>query len=227
LLPRFLPFGDGIRPSSVGIRRGPQIHRSSGCEAPADGGRDYAAAALKDFEVQLSADCGLRLLREPDAEELYALIAENRGYLAEWMPWPAAQTLEGTEQFIRLALRQRADDNGFQAAILLEGAIAGVSGFHAVDWANRTTSIGYWLAEPHQGRGIMTGAVRALTEHAFGAWKLERVEIRAAPGNTRSRAIPERLGFTEEGTLRAVERVGDRQLDNVVYSMLASEWRNE
>jgi ribosomal-protein-serine acetyltransferase len=143
------------------------------------------------------------------------------------MPWPATQTLEGTEQFIRLARRQRADDNGFQAAILLEGAIAGVAGFHAIDWANRTTSIGYWLAQPHQGRGIMTDVVRALTEHAFGAWKLERVEIRAAPGNRRSRAIPERLGFTEEGTLRAVERVGDRQLDNVVYSMLASEWSSE
>jgi ribosomal-protein-serine acetyltransferase len=187
----------------------------------------YAAAALKDFEVQLSAGCGLRLLRERDAEELYALIAENRDYLAEWMPWPAAQTLEGTLQFIRLARRQRADDNGFQAAITVEGEITGVAGFHGVDWANRTTSIGYWLAESHQGRGIMTGAVSALVDHAFGVWKLERVEIRAAPGNRRSRAIPERLGFTEEGTLRGVERVGDRQLDNVVYSMLASEWRSK
>jgi L-amino acid N-acyltransferase YncA len=43
-----------------------------------------------------------------------------------------------------------------------------------------------------------------------------RVEIRAAPANARSRAIPERPGFTQEGTLRQVERVGDRYLDNVV-----------
>jgi hypothetical protein len=43
-----------------------------------------------------------------------------------------------------------------------------------------------------------------------------RVEIRAAPANARSRAIPERLGFTQEGTLRQVERGGDRYLDNVV-----------
>jgi ribosomal-protein-serine acetyltransferase len=140
------------------------------------------------------------------------------------MPWPADQTLEGTLQFIRLARRQFADSNGFQAAIERDGEIVGVVGYHAVDWANRTTSIGYWLAAERQGNGIMTGAVRALVDHAFSIWKLNRVEIRAAPGNARSRAIPERLGFTEEGTLRGVERVGDRQLDNVVYSVLASEW---
>lgn len=183
------------------------------------------ARLLRDFDQQLSDHVGLRLLRERDADELYALIEDNREYLAEWMPWPAAQTLEGTQQFIRLTRRQRADDNGFQASIVIDGTIVGVAGFHAVDWANRTTSIGYWLGEAYQGRGTMTDAVRALVDHAFNAWKLERVEIRAAPGNTRSRAIPERLGFTEEGTLRAAERVGDRQLDNVVYSVLASEWR--
>jgi hypothetical protein len=52
-----------------------------------------------------------------------------------------------------------------------------------------------------------------------------RVEIRAAPENARSRAIPERLGFTQEGTLRQVECVGDRYLDNVVYAMLAEDWK--
>jgi ribosomal-protein-serine acetyltransferase len=53
-----------------------------------------------------------------------------------------------------------------------------------------------------------------------------RVEVRAAPENARSRAIPERLSFTQEGTLRQVERVGDRYLDNVIYAMLAEDWRD-
>jgi len=50
------------------------------------------------------------------------------------------------------------------------------------------------------------------------------VEIRAATGNRRSRAIPERLGFAAEGTLRAAERLGERRLDHVVYAMLAPAW---
>ena len=56
--------------------------------------------------------------------------------------------------------------------------------------------------------------------------ELNRVEIRAAPENRRSRAIPERLGFQREGVLRETERVGDRYLDEVVYGMIASDWQN-
>jgi len=66
-------------------------------------------------------------------------------------------------------------------------------------------------------------AVRALVDHAFGTWRLHRVEIRAAVDNTRSRAIPERLAFTQEGVAREAEQVGGRYVDQVVYSTLASE----
>jgi ribosomal-protein-serine acetyltransferase len=57
-------------------------------------------------------------------------------------------------------------------------------------------------------------------------WKLNRVEIRAAVANERSRAIPRRLGFTEEGVLRQAERVGDRFVDHVLYAMLAEDWQS-
>jgi hypothetical protein len=58
--------------------------------------------------------------------------------------------------------------------------------------------------------------VRGLTDHALTVWRLNRVEIRAAVENRRSRAIPERFGFHQEGTLREAERMGDRYLDCVV-----------
>jgi ribosomal-protein-serine acetyltransferase len=71
---------------------------------------------------------------------------------------------------------------------------------------------------------MITRVVRALVEHALLGWGLNRVEIRAAPENRRSRAVPERLGFRQEGVLREAERVGDRYLDSVVYGVLASAW---
>lgn len=70
----------------------------------------------------------------------------------------------------------------------------------------------------------MTDAARALTHHALSTWELNRVGIWAAPGNRPSRAIPERLGFREEGTLRQAQRIGERYSDVVVYSMLAEDW---
>ncbi len=137
----------------------------------------------------------LRLLEESDAPELYALIDADREHLRRWLPWAGAQDLEGTREFIRLTRRQLADETGVTFAVECDGAIAGVVGVEPLDWTHRSTSIGYWLGERYQGRGLITNAVRAVVEHAVSVWELNRIEIRAAVGNARSRAIPERLGF--------------------------------
>jgi ribosomal-protein-serine acetyltransferase len=169
----------------------------------------------------------LRLLKESDAQALHALIDANRAYLARWTPWAQEQTPVQTIDFIRATRRQVRNNDGFQVAILDEQRIVGVVGFLGVDWVNRATSIGYWLAETGQGRGTMTQAVQSLVGHALEGWRLNRVEIRAGVENLRSRAIPERLGFEQEGTLRQAARLGDRYLDHVVYAMLACDWPPE
>jgi len=167
---------------------------------------------------------GVRPLEATDAAELHDLVEANREHLARWMPWAAGQDLAGTERFLAEAGEQLARDDGFQAKIAPAGEIVGVAGFHSVDWINRHTSIGYWLAEDAQGRGTMTAVVRALLDRAFYDWELHRVEIHCAPENHRSRAIPKRLGFREEARLRETERVEGRYLDSVVYGLLEEEW---
>jgi ribosomal-protein-serine acetyltransferase len=179
----------------------------------------------REAQMQIPKTSNLRLLDEGDAAELHALIDANRAYLARWLPWAEEQTPDDTMSFIRKTREQLAGNDGFQAAVISGEGIVGVIGYHGVSWANRSTSIGYWLAEEQQGRGTMTAAVRTLVDHALSTWRLNRVEIRAAVENRRSRAIPERLGFRQEGMLRDVERVGDRYLDCVLYSMLAADWR--
>jgi ribosomal-protein-serine acetyltransferase len=171
----------------------------------------------------LSDDLQLRVLEESDAEELYGVVDQNRAYLAEWLPWPATQTLEGTLEFIKKTRNQLEANDGFQTAIVLDRRIVGSVGFVGIRWEARATGIGYWLAEEHQGRGLMTRAVGALTDHAFDELDLNRVEIQVASDNRRSRGVPERLGFTVEGVLRDYERVGDRYLDIIVYGRLARE----
>jgi ribosomal-protein-serine acetyltransferase len=177
------------------------------------------------FECALRGGVCLRVLEESDASELYALVDTNRAHIGEWMAWVSAtRSRDDILAFLRTTRKQLAANNGFQCAILADDTIIGVVGFHAVDWTNGSTSIGYWLAENRQGRGTMTDAVRALTDHAFRELRLNRVEIRVAVKNLRSRAIPERLGFEREGVLREAERLGERFNDLVVYSMLAKDW---
>ena len=89
---------------------------------------------------------------------------------------------------------------------------------------NRSTSIGYWLAEGYQGKGIMIKSCRSLIDYAFGNLGLNRVEIRCAVENSRSRAIPKNLGFTKEGIIRDAEWLYDHYVDHVVYGMLSEEW---
>jgi ribosomal-protein-serine acetyltransferase len=176
------------------------------------------------LEGVLFDNVSLRQLEEGDAGELYALIDRNRAYLARWLPWAQAETRADVDQFIASTVRQFALGDGIQTAIMVDGSIAGSIGVHGVSWLHASTSVGYWLAEVHQGRGIMTRAVAAYLDHAFGTWHLHRLELRAATANARSRAVAERLGFTLEGVLRSAERVGDQAHDLVVYSMLAPEW---
>ncbi|HZE06370.1 MAG TPA: GNAT family N-acetyltransferase [Solirubrobacteraceae bacterium] len=167
----------------------------------------------------------LRLLEETDAEELHALIEANRAQLARWLPWAEGQGFEDTLDFIRNTRSQASDNDGFQTAIVRSGDIVGMVGYPGVDWANRSTRVGYWLDDGHQGRGIVTAAVRVLVDHALTVWQLNRVEIHASVENRRSRAIPERLGFREEGTLWQYQLVNGRYLDCVVYATLAADDR--
>jgi len=166
----------------------------------------------------------LRLIEERDADEIHALVDRDRNYLARWLPFAAGATRATGLEFIRSSRKQHAENNGFQTVITVDGAIVGMIGMHAISWPNLSTSIGYWLGESMQGRGIMTSAVSAYLDHSFRELGLHRLELRAAVDNARSRAIPERLGFTNEGVARGAERVGVRTLDLVVYSILSHEW---
>jgi ribosomal-protein-serine acetyltransferase len=165
----------------------------------------------------------LRVLSEQDGDDLHALIERNRGELGRWMSW-AEQTRAQTLDFVRRALASEADNGALQRAIVADRRIVGIVGLPAIDWANRSSEIGYWLDERERGKGTMTAAVAALAGHAFAALALNRLEIRTDIANARSRAVAERLGFQYEGTLRQSYRVSDeRYSDDAVYSLLASD----
>ena len=160
-----------------------------------------------------------------DADELFRVTDDNRDYLRQWLPWlESIKRVEDTRAFIRAAQAQSAQNNGTQLAIRLHHTIVGIVGHHQIDWRNRITSLGYWVDEAHQGRGVVTAACRALVSHAFDDARLNRVEIRCAVGNQKSRAIPQRLGFRQEGLLRDAEWLYDHFVDHIVYAMLARGW---
>lgn len=177
------------------------------------------------FAHRISDDIELRLFMQQDAELLLSLINANRGYLRRWMPWVDNTTdVDHLRTFIRDGLKQHADNAGFQAGIWYGGTLVGLVGMLPIDWPNHRVEIGYWLGEAYQGRGIITKACTALLGIIFTTYKLHRVEIRALAGNTRSRAVAERLGFHLDGILRQTEWWLNQFHDVALYSLLHDEW---
>lgn len=177
------------------------------------------------FKLRIGEKHELELMADGHAEELFELTEKNREYLRQWLPWlDSNKYLQNTIDFIKYSRRQYKENSSMQMCIRYDAQLAGVIGFHKVDWLNHSTGIGYWLSRDRQGKGIMTASCVCLLDYAFGQLGLNRVEIRCATGNNRSRAIPERLGFVAEGTVRQAEWLYDHYVDHVVYSMLREEW---
>ena len=177
------------------------------------------------FQIAIDEKLYLRLLTVQDAEDLFQVTDANRAHLKEWLPFlDFTQKVEDSKSFIENSLAQFAANNGFQTGIYYENQLVGMIGLHKVDWTNRATSIGYWLAKDVNGKGIMTKATRAVLTYVFEYLKLERVDIRAATDNVKSRAIPERLGFVHEGTIRQAEWLYDHFVNHELYAMVRADY---
>ncbi|MGE8206873.1 GNAT family N-acetyltransferase [Heyndrickxia sp. NPDC080065] len=178
------------------------------------------------FIYKIDEELALKLIELRDANRVFELTNQSRSYLREWLPWlDSTIKLEDTQNFISGCLNGYAANRSMTTVILYNGEIVGTAGFNQINWSNKTAQIGYWLGEGYQGKGIMTKAARALIDYAFNELKLNKIEIRAASENKKSRLIPERLGFVNEGCIRQAEWLYDHYVDHVVYGMLAEEWK--
>ena len=90
--------------------------------------------------------------------------------------------------------------------------------------------IGYWIRASRVGEGLCTEATAALTRVGFEVCEIERIEIRVDPANEASLAIPRKLGFVEEGTMRGVFHDSGgtpRASDAVVFALLRGEFQRD
>lgn len=151
----------------------------------------------------------LRCPQPGDGAQLNAAVCESLSALRPWMPWAReAPTLQDSEVHVRRAqanFRLR-DDLVF---LIFErqpdgspGLLVGACGLHRMDWSVRRFEIGYWRRTGHGGKGVITGAVKALTRLCFDTLAAQRVEIRMDATNGASRRVAERADFTLEGVLR-------------------------
>ncbi|MGW2212588.1 GNAT family N-acetyltransferase [Streptomyces sp. NPDC001781] len=175
-----------------------------------------------DPVVLTTARLLLRAVRPEDAEAVFA--AAQDPAIQRWISsFPSPYRREDAETFVGgTAPGGWADDSMYTfGAFLPSGELTGM---HSLSLRGPGHGeLGYWAAREHRGRGYVTEAASAVARWAFSALSVDRLEWRAEVGNSASRAVAERLGFTVEGVLRA--GVGSRGVrrDSWVGSLLPSD----
>lgn len=181
---------------------------------------------MKARDLRIENDLELKIVDEKYAGEVFKVVSENFEYLNRWLPWVDENyTARTTADVFRHTLNLINSGNGASYSIFLSGKLIGGIGLNNFDTINKSAEIGYWLAADQQGIGIITKSCRALLDFGFGELDFNRISIRCASGNIKSRAIPERLGFKKEGVVREAEFLHGTFVDLVLYSMLKREWR--
>ncbi len=174
--------------------------------------------------IRVSTTIRLEKINLSMAQVIFDTVVRDKKYLKTWLPFVEyTQQLEDTKLFIQSVSD---DDNSRKKAIYsiwVNEEFAGLIGFNDIDWANKKTELGYWLAEKMQGKGIITLCAQKLIRYAFQKLKLNRIQIKVAVGNEKSAAIPKRLGFYFEGIERNGELIENKFHDLEIYSLIRND----
>jgi len=174
--------------------------------------------------IRVNSKITLEALKLSMTDVIFEAIDRDRDFLNQWLPFvDYTQNASDTENFIKSVLNQPGRKRDEAYSIWYKQEFAGLIGFKETDWINRKTELGYWLTERMQGKGIVTACMEKLIRFAFQKLNMNRVQVKVAVGNSKSAAIPRKLGFSFEGIERHGEHHKNKYLDLEVYSLLSSD----
>ncbi|WEZ70030.1 GNAT family N-acetyltransferase [Bacillus altitudinis] len=182
---------------------------------------------LLDIPLQLETE--RLILRAPhqtgDGKIVNQAIKDSFSELKAWLPFAQKlPTAEETEINLRNAHINFLKRDSFRFLIFDKNSnhFIGTTSLQRIDWTIPKCEIGYWVNTKFSGNGYMTEAVEKLADFGLNNIKFRRIEIRCESTNLKSRAIPEKLGFVFEGTLRNddLSADGNKLTDTCFYSII-------
>ena len=163
-----------------------------------------------------------------DFEAWAALRERSREFLVPWEPtWPADDL---TRASFRRRLRRHSEeidrDEAYPFFLFRQAddvLIGGLTLGQVRRGVAQAATLGYWMGEPHAGKGYMSRAVRAAIGFAFATLRLHRVEAACLPHNAASVQLLEGVGFVREGYARAYLRINGAWQDHLLFALVETD----
>lgn len=181
-----------------------------------------------DWRVTLPVLAGksvtLRELRPEDAPSLFAMLSNDR---ANKFVSPPPSTIDGFERFITWAAQERAQGRYVCYGIVPDGMTTAIGVFqmHALDPMFEVAEWGFAMGSGFWGTGVFAECAELMLTFAFDVVGVHRLEARAAINNGRGNGALRKVGATQEGVLRRSFHRGGDFHDQVLWSILAEDWR--
>lgn len=194
-------------------------------ELPDTSRRGNFPAPAHSFALRLDHELALRLIERHQAREHFERVHAERERLGQWISWARDATYESVSERVERSLGRFAAGDGWRAELCWRGEPVGSIWLHGLDGPGGSTEIGYWLGAAHQGKGLVTRALRLLLGHFFADRGLDRVSVGLDLRNERSLNVVRRLGLEPEAVLRRVHVDADGAAsDLAMFGLLRADW---
>ncbi len=171
----------------------------------------------------------LRPVQEKDVPVIFKLTRDNHE-LTKFLTWNPPKALEDTRRAFSHLTERMERGELVRWGIFENKKFAGIVSIEDIvhtqrAWQRDSGELGYWLAEPFRGRGIMTEAARAAVTFGFESLKLHKIKACCICENEDSRHVLEHIGFRLVGTTREDGFRHGQWWDHFLFEMTASEFR--
>jgi RimJ/RimL family protein N-acetyltransferase len=138
----------------------------------------------------------LRPYRRDDGPVLYAAVCESIASVGRWLPWcHAGYSISDAEDWITLCDEGWRKGEHFAFGVFdVRGEFCGGVGLNQRNRLYNFMSLGYWIRQSRQGRGIGRLAARRVIDFGFAELGLTRIEIIIRPDNAASRRVATAAG---------------------------------
>lgn len=177
------------------------------------------------MKIEIDQNLSLTEVRNSDVDSLVEhLNDESIHRFTLTIPYPYA--ISDAEKWLEMNRKLWVDRGTHSNFAIRNGEeLVGVIGFLDLGPPNRhRAEVGYWLAKPLQGRGIMSRVLKRFAEYAFQELGLSKLTAVVFAGNGASEKVLRNNGFQVEGKFRSHIEKNDQLLDAIAFGLLAEEW---